>query len=1231
LRKSAQDSPEADLRKLGGAVQTTLLGLAIAIILALVAALVAPFVVDWNHYRTAFENEASRLTGLSVHVTGTIDARILPTPRIKLRNVEVGEAGREPRLRAGSLDLEVRLGPLIRGEVQATEARLVTPQINLALDRSGAIDWPVPTRAWRADDLSISRLRVEDGSVVLADAASGSRLTLQKFSFDGDIRSLLGPFRGEGTFVVGDEAYGYRISGGRGDADNGFKIRLGIDPSNHPLTTDVDGTLSLDHGVPHFDGTIALARPVGAALSSGQRVMNDPWHAGGTIQATPAAASLQDVTFQYGPDERAVVFTGKADLTFGEHPHFDGDIAALEVDVDRALAAPDLTHRPPLLVVKSFVDAVVASIKPPLPGKIGVGIAGLTVGGTNVQSLHGVARFDATGWSLDGVELRAPGLTQVSLSGQIKQSGHGLAFTGPGTLDSADADTLLAWLSGRGDTASAGVRTLRARGDVTIAGDRLAVGGLDATLDQENVQGRFAYTWPASDQPAIVEADLHATKLDLDALTAFAKTAVDENGFAPPRQGSLALDIGKATLAGIDARTVKAQVKFDSGALQIEHLSVGDLGGAALDISGRIDELSSQPRGRVTVDLNAGTLADLSRVLGQFAPQTADVLRRAADRLAPAKLHGTLIVERAPTAGSTAKLDLNGQLGLMRVALNGAATGEPAKLGDANVRIDSRLDADDGTALAMLFGLNRVVAVDQLPGRVTLSAVGPLNGELRIDGEASASGFTAAVRGAARLNGTEAPAGTFQILATAADLGPLQQAMTGQPGNAVSISARAAVSIAGTALSFTQIAIAAGRASARGRLVVNLASPVAIDGDVGADNVDGTWLASVLLGLPRQAQNAAAPWSSQPLGAGAFAAMNGAVTFTLDHAAFTPTSIASNLKGVAQFRPGEIALQNIDGGLAGGHVTGELAYRRNADGLVGHGHVALVDADAATVLQTDKKIIDARLTLKADFDSFGSSPAAFVRAAHGSGAVALADVHIAGLDPAAFVAAMRAADQGTAIELAKIQPAVNAALAGGRLAAPQGDVAMTITDGKVSVASVTLPAQDGAALALAGALDLNTGTVDARMTLTAPPPAHALIRIRPELAIMLKGRLAAPARNLDVSALTGWLSLRAAELQTRRLESIEANGRQDVIGRAVRPDFPVVRTVPAGGIVEFARFASAPPPGTRGSDLLRTEAPAAGVTESTTANKPRPAPQPAAPAAPQTAGPPLDLLFRPQN
>jgi uncharacterized protein involved in outer membrane biogenesis len=1229
-------------------VQTTLLGLAIAVILAIVAALVAPLVVDWSHYRSAFENEASRLTGLSVRVQGAIDARILPTPRIKLRDIEVGEAGRAPQLRAGALDLELRLGPLLRGQLQASEAHLVAPRIDLAVDRSGAIDWPAMPPSFQPAELSISRLNVEDGSIGLADAASGAHLMLQKLSFDGDVRSLFGPFRGEGTFVVGDEPYRYRISGSRPDTDNGLKIRLGVDPANHPLTIDIDGALTLDRGVPQFDGTLALARPVGAALSSGQRVMSDPWHAGAAIRFTPASATLQDVAFQFGPDERAINFTGKAELSFGGRPHFDGEIAALEVNVDRALAAPDLTHRPPLLVVKSFVEAFVAAAKLPLPGRIGVGIAGLTVGGTAIQSLHGAVRFDDAGWSLENFEFRAPGFTQVNLAGQLEQTAHGLAFSGPGALDSADADTLLAWLgghgfngdglNGHGDLPSTAARTLRAHGDITIAGERLAVDRLTAALDRENVEGRFAYTWPAADRPAIVEADLHATKLDLDALAAFATTAVDNDGFELPRRGSLALDIGKATLAGVDAQGLNARVKFDAGALQIERLSIAELGGTALAIDGRIDELSSQPRGQVSIELSAAALTGLVGVIAKYAPRTADIFRRAADRLAPAKLRGTLTVERAAATGSSARLVLNGQLGLLRIALNGEANGEPTRLAAANLRIDSRLDADDATALTALFGLDQMIGVDQLPGDVTLSAAGPVNGELRIDGAAAASGLTAAVRGAVRLSDKETPAGAFQVLATAADLRPLQQAMTGQPGIATPIAARAAVAVTGAALSFSQIAVAAGKTAVRGQLAVNLSSPVEINGDVAADNVDGAWLSAMLLGLPGKAQGAAGLWSSAPLGTGAFAAMTGAVTFSFDRAAFTPALFAGGLKGVAQFRPMEVTLKNLTGNLAGGNVSGELAFHRNADGLIGHGHIALTDADAATILGVDKKTINARLTLKSDIDSRGANPAALVRALHGGGAVMLTDAHIAGLDAGAFAAAMRAADQSTAIEPAKIQPAVNAALAGGRLSVAQGDAALTITDGKASVANVTLPAQNGDMLSLAGTLDLNTALLDTRMTLSGEPPAHALIRVRPELSVALKGPLAAPARTLDISALMGWLTLRAAELQTRRLESIEANGRSDAMGRSIRPDVPVVRIASAGAIVESEMLANVPAPtlAARGLDLLQPELPAAAVTGSTPI-KPRTAPQPPLPkpSPPHAPGPalsaPLDLLVRPQN
>jgi len=223
-------------------VQTTLLGLGIAIILALVSALAAPLVIDWNRYRPRFEQEASRLTGLAVRVNGTIEARILPTPRIKLADVAVGAAGQKPQIQAATLELEVSLGPLLRGEVEATELHLVAPKINLGLDRNGAVDWPSISPSLSPDRLTISHLTIDDGQAVLTDAASGFRLVLKELAFKGDVRSFGGPFKGEGAFRSGDQVYGYRIAATRPEDGGALRLKVGVDPAGYQLTTEIEGT-----------------------------------------------------------------------------------------------------------------------------------------------------------------------------------------------------------------------------------------------------------------------------------------------------------------------------------------------------------------------------------------------------------------------------------------------------------------------------------------------------------------------------------------------------------------------------------------------------------------------------------------------------------------------------------------------------------------------------------------------------------------------------------------------------------------------------------------------------------------------------------------------------------------------------------------------------------------------------------------------------------------------------
>jgi len=1200
-------------------VQTTLLGVAIAIILALVAALVAPLVVDWSQYRAAFEDEASRLTGLTVRVNGSIDARILPSPHFKLRDVAVGAAGREPQIRAGTVELELGLGPLVRGEVRATEMRLLAPQISLRLDSAGGLDWPTPSTSPGADALGVSRLTVDDGRVVLSDAASGSQLALEKLSFNGDIRSLLGPFNGEGAFVAGGEPFSFRISGSRAGDDGSLKVRLGIDPADRPLTTEIEGLLGFERGVPKFDGTFSAARPVGVTLAGGRRVMNDPWQLAGKVQATPAAAELEELSLQYGPEERAVVFTGKADLKLGAHPRLDGEVAARQVDVDRTLAAPDVTHRPPLIMFKSFLEDFTTSVRPPVPLAIGVAVEAVTVGGAAIQALRGRVHFDADrGWELDDVAFRAPGFTMVNVGGRLGGGGQGLLFGGPASIESADLKTLAAWLEGRTEQSPGRVQTLTAHGDITIARDRFVLDHLSASLDREKVEGRLSYSFAAADRPAALDGDLHAARLDVDAITAFAQAAASDGGFEIPRAVSLTLDVGEAILAGIDARALNARLQLNAGILHIDRLSIGDLGGAALEASGRIDELSSQPRGQVNVDVHAATLDGLATIAGRYAPQVPAAVRPFSDRLAPAKIHGALTIERAGKTGSVARLALGGTLGAMRLTLNGEATGAPAQADAALLRVSGRLDADDGGALVRLFVLDRVLAVDQLPGQMTLTANGPLNGEIRVNALASAGGFSAVADGAMHLRGEGAPTGSVQLKATAADLRPLQRALIGQTAGPPlpPLSLSAIVGVAGSDLSVTDLTVSAGKSSLRGRLDLKVAEPLAVAGEVSGDDLDAATAAGLLFGLPSVAAGATKSWSAAPVGGGAFGLVRGSVSFKFGRAALTPALVVRDLKGVARFAPPEIALSDLDGKLAGGRLSGGFTFRHDPQSFAGHGHVEIADANAAAI--AGSAMIDGVLSAKLQGESQGLSPEGVVGAFHGGGTISLDRAQFAGLSPAAFDAAMRLADQsGGTIDAAKIRAAVGAAMDNRKLAVPKADAEVTVAGGQMRMANAVLPAQDGAQLALDGMLDLNAAAIDAQLTLSAEPAAGALIRARPELAVTLKGPLAAPERKLDISALLGWLSLRAAEQQTRRLESLEANRRADVLGDLARPVPPATRFIPQGTALEInnhANAAAAPPIGTNLFDRLRPEALAPAAVSPLTLTPP-PTGKPANPTA----------------
>lgn len=1130
-------------------MQSTLLGIAIVLILALVTALVGPFFVDWNRYRGVLETEATRLVGLDVRVRGPVDVRLLPSPSLTLQGVEIGRPGEEQKLQARSLAVEFSLGSLIRGELRAADMRVAGAEFSLGIGPSGQLAWPQASLAFDPDALSIERLTVEDARAVLTDAASGARTVLEKMWFNGDLRSLAGPLKGEGAFVVGGELYGYRVVAGRIGEDGGLRLKVGIDPSDRPLSVEADGTLWADRAQPRFEGMLVLARPAGIALASGQTRMNDPWRMTARVKANPAGALLEQLDFQYGPDERATKLTGAAELKFGPRPRLEGVLSARALDLDRTLPVSDSGKRLPAQALQQLADLFAGALRPTIPVRIGLSVDALTLGGAPLQSVRGDLAVEAGAWDLERLELRAPGLTQLSLSGRFDP--QGLAFTGPARIESRDLKALLAWIEGRTDPVPGQARPLRLQGDLTVGSDSIAVERLRAEFDRESVEGRLAYGRGRADRPARLEAEVKAAALDLDAVLAFGSAAFAGTSLERPRDIALAVELGRASIAGYTARNISAKLRYNGGGLQLDQLSVADLGGAAFAASGRIDTALPAPRGHLAVDFDARELGGVTALLATVAPHAAERLRRESARLAPAKLQAQLNIDaaRGGVLASTAKLTVDGRLGAMRVSLAGDATGDLLAPGAATLRLDGRFDSDNGAALIELLGLDRVIAVERRPARLSLAASGPLGGELRVDAKLAGGGIDAALGGTLQLSGDRNTRAALQVAVASADARPLQ-AGSARAAAPLPVAFTGRLAADGGKITLDDLAGTVGGASGRGRLAVDLGSPVRVNGTVELDSVDAAAVLGTAVGTP--AGPKAGAWPTEPFGPGLFADLTGKVEFKATRVALTPALIARLARGALRFGPSELAIDDLEASLAGGRLSGQLAFRRGAAGLAAQGRLALTGADAAGLFTVDgRPPVSGRLALQIEAEGTGLSPASLFGSLAGTGMVTLEGGQLAALDSRAFDLAMRAADQGLTIDTQRVRGIVSAALESGRLAVPQLDGAISINAGQVRLAN-TIGRAEGADLALSGSLDLSEWVLDARLTLSGTKLAAPAGAGRPDLFIALRGAPTAPQRSVDVSALVGWLTLRAIDQQAKRLEALEESRRLEVIEEARR-------------------------------------------------------------------------------
>lgn len=1168
-------------------MQTTLLGLAIAFIIALLAALIGPYFIDWNQFRPQFEAEAGRIIGVPVRVAGELDARLLPAPTLRLRSVTFGGNNDLGRLRADKLDVEFSLSSLMRGEWRATELTVNGMAVDLGLDARGRVDLPsTSSGTFDLASLAIERVNLT-GRIALHDAASRSTLELNDIAFSGDVRSLAGAVRGDGSFTADKVRYPFRVSSGPSADGSATRLHLNIDPGERPIAVDLEGVLVFDNRLPKFDGALMLAVPAPKKGEAGPM----PWKLTTKLKADPAGAKFEQVDASFGAEDLALKLGGVGDLRFGASPLLRAVLSARQVDADKLTGKDDAD---PQRVMPALRAGLAAIPQAPIPAQIEFNSDQIMLGGRPLQNITAELQTDGRSWTFQRLELRAPGMTQLSLNGATPGAD---SFSGRLSVESSDPDTLVAWLQGRSEINRRSTRPLRLAGDVTIAANHLAIDKLKAGIEGGAVEGRIAFVQTGASKGSRIDADLKADRLDLDAAASFVRALAGPQG-EWPEEAKLSLDVGRAISAGQELRPFTAKLGYGPAALSLEQLKFGQASGVTTEASGSFDRKSVT--GKLALKSSANSLRELTALLEPFAPSARARLDAIPSLPGATRLQLDLSLdknaEHADRSNARAVLDLDAPQLKATATLSGqtpvaAVNGiDIDRLRNSDFTLDTKVSTPQAGSLLALFGLDRMVA----PGEGASQFEGKISGAwrkpLQLNARLSGGGLDADAQGSLEVS---EPKGSVNLRVRNVNLAPLFGTSPGDKSvQGVNLSSR--VGLSGNRLTFDDLDSSAAGSHLRGHLAVTLDQERSVDGEIGLDSLD-------LMPALAMAIGAAGHAADEPLSAGLLGGWRGRIAFQALHGTLPGGIELRPIGGTIRSDGQSLALDALKGGVGGGEMSASFDARNGANGVVLNMHLDLANVDATTLRYRDLALPKGRASVQMALTSQGRSVAALTGALAGNGTVSLDSAEISGLNPRAFEIAIRASDGGQVADDNRLRQLVEPALASAPIAVASAQIPFTIRDGRLRVGATQLEAKNARAI-VSGGYDIPADQADIRASLT--PIMTGLSGAPPEIQLFAAGPPDKLNRTVDLAPLSSWLAVRTIDRETRRLDAIERG--EPAPATAALPTLVSPDPVPEPALTDV------PLPG---RDPRRASPPPA---------KPKAAPMPRAPqAAPAAPSPPL--------
>jgi len=120
------------------------LGLLGLVVLLVAGVGIALAVFDWNDARGYIESQATKALGREVKIAGTFDVDLGDPIRIRVEGLQVANtewAAEETFAEVGVLEAELRLWPLLRGDIELPKLALIQPKVSMEKNEQGENNW----------------------------------------------------------------------------------------------------------------------------------------------------------------------------------------------------------------------------------------------------------------------------------------------------------------------------------------------------------------------------------------------------------------------------------------------------------------------------------------------------------------------------------------------------------------------------------------------------------------------------------------------------------------------------------------------------------------------------------------------------------------------------------------------------------------------------------------------------------------------------------------------------------------------------------------------------------------------------------------------------------------------------------------------------------------------------------------------------------------------------------